>query len=170
MNPALHPPLPLSATLFLLLLAPPLVFCTDIKWHSGDNSGRAASAPRSQKYWDEHNIQRPDYAKTDAEVWAETMKVYTDAFHSLDPRIVLVTFIVIICAFFYLAYSMRPAATTSSAAQIEQARDARMKMYEAMKHADDDEGEDEDGTLHHEVTLLNADEVVPLVSPPPNPL
>ena len=28
-------------------------------------------APRSQKYWDEHNIERPDYAKTDAEIMAE---------------------------------------------------------------------------------------------------
>ena len=31
----------------------------------------AHTAPRSQKYWDEHNIKRPDYAKTDAELRAE---------------------------------------------------------------------------------------------------
>ena len=29
--------------------------------------------PRSQKYWDENNIERPDYAKTDAELLKERM-------------------------------------------------------------------------------------------------
>ncbi len=44
-----------------------------VTWQSGDNSGAHASAPRSQKYWKEHGLDqnRPDYAKTDAEVWAE---------------------------------------------------------------------------------------------------
>ena len=45
-----------------------------VKWQAGDNSGLHASAPRSQKYWDKHGLggeNRPDYAKTDAEVWAE---------------------------------------------------------------------------------------------------
>ena len=47
---------------------------TKVKWTAGDNSGRHASAPRSQRYWDEHGLggeNRPDYAKTDAEVLAE---------------------------------------------------------------------------------------------------
>jgi hypothetical protein len=48
-----------------------MVHCMEIKWTSTKNDDEAANAPRSQKYWDEHNIKRPDYAKTDAEVWAE---------------------------------------------------------------------------------------------------
>jgi hypothetical protein len=45
-----------------------------VKWWSGDNSGEHASAPRSQKYWNEHglNDNKPNYAKTDSEVLAET--------------------------------------------------------------------------------------------------
>lgn len=51
----------------------PLVVCaTDIRWTAGSSSGEAAeTAPRSQRYWDEHKIVRPDYAKTDAELAAE---------------------------------------------------------------------------------------------------
>mmetsp|Transcript_28181 Transcript_28181/g.39644 ORF Transcript_28181/g.39644 Transcript_28181/m.39644 type:complete len:155 (-) Transcript_28181:353-817(-) len=44
---------------------------TDVKWtpaNNDDKDNRAATAPRSQKYWDEHGIERPDYAKTDAEI------------------------------------------------------------------------------------------------------
>lgn len=44
---------------------------TKIKWTWGHSSSDAARAPRSQRYWDTHGIQRPDYAKTDAEVAAE---------------------------------------------------------------------------------------------------
>jgi len=36
-----------------------------------DKHKDAHYAPRSQKYWDEHNIEHPDYAKTDAEIMAE---------------------------------------------------------------------------------------------------
>ena len=41
-----------------------------VNWIPGDNSGQHASAPRSQKYWDENglNENKPDYAKTDSEV------------------------------------------------------------------------------------------------------
>lgn len=46
-----------------------------IKFTSNENiqekHKEAHYAPRSQKYWDEHNIERPDYAKTDAEIMAE---------------------------------------------------------------------------------------------------
>eukprot|EP00804_Cyclotella_cryptica_P017904 CCRYP_001271-RA/>CCRYP_001271-RA protein AED:0.39 eAED:0.39 QI:0/-1/0/1/-1/1/1/0/198 len=48
---------------------------TQVKWSSNENvspKDRAAhDAPRSQKYWDEHGIERPDYAKTDEEIAAE---------------------------------------------------------------------------------------------------
>jgi len=36
-----------------------------------DPNNRAHTAPRSQKYWDEHGIERPEYAKNDYEVDAE---------------------------------------------------------------------------------------------------
>ena len=29
---------------------------TKVKWTAGDNSGKHASAPRSQRYWDEHGL------------------------------------------------------------------------------------------------------------------
>jgi len=42
-------------------------------WAAGDNSGAHASAPRSQRYWNEHglNENKPDYAKTDREIFEE---------------------------------------------------------------------------------------------------
>jgi hypothetical protein len=49
------------------------VDATKVKWTAAsDNSNDpAATAPRSQKYWDTHGIKRPDYAKTDAELALE---------------------------------------------------------------------------------------------------
>jgi hypothetical protein len=59
----------------LLLIIVASAEATEITWHRNndnhDNSDPAKSAPKSQKYWDEHNIQLPEYAKTDEEVWAE---------------------------------------------------------------------------------------------------
>lgn len=50
----------------------PEVACTKIKWTGNTaNAPEAAKVPRSQKYWDENNIERPDYAKTDAEIRKE---------------------------------------------------------------------------------------------------
>ena len=50
----------------------------NVKWTGNDNVApeheAAHTAPRSQKYWDEHGIERPDYAKTDAEIAAERRK------------------------------------------------------------------------------------------------
>jgi len=52
-----------------------VVVSQQIKFTSNENipekHKEAHYAPRSQKYWDEHNIERPDYAKTDAEIMAE---------------------------------------------------------------------------------------------------
>lgn len=52
-----------------------LVTAQQIKFTSNENiqekHKEAHYAPRSQKYWDENNIERPDYAKTDAEIMAE---------------------------------------------------------------------------------------------------
>ena len=65
----------MSHLLLILLILPlllPPVQTTDIKFTPGTpHSSAAARAPRSQKYWDEHDIKRPDYAKTDAEIWQE---------------------------------------------------------------------------------------------------
>ena len=63
---------------FIAILA--VVFCvsnvsaTSIKWTGNSDKSEAATAPRSQRYWDEHNIERPDYAKTDAEVRSEQIQ------------------------------------------------------------------------------------------------
>ena len=56
--------------LLLLLLSCPPVESTDITWTPGQNDPKdaAQTAPKSQKYWDDHGIKRPDYAKTDAEI------------------------------------------------------------------------------------------------------
>ncbi|KAL7465908.1 hypothetical protein ACHAXS_006211 [Conticribra weissflogii] len=54
------------------------VSASQVKWTQNNNISpehRAAhNAPRSQKYWDQHGIERPDYAKTDAELAAERGK------------------------------------------------------------------------------------------------
>ena len=57
----------------VLLLILAVAKATNIKWtgSQGGSNDPAKTAPKSQKYWDEHNIKRPDYAKTDAEVAAE---------------------------------------------------------------------------------------------------
>ena len=65
-----------SLSLLLLVVAFVLQFVhgTNIKWTAGNSASKndpAATAPRSQKYWDEHGIKRPDYAKTDAELASE---------------------------------------------------------------------------------------------------
>jgi len=58
-----------------LLLIPSSTLATQVKWQPNNNikpeNEAAHNAPRSQKYWNENNIKRPDYAKTDAEVAAE---------------------------------------------------------------------------------------------------
>ena len=59
----------------VVVLFPCAVMSMDIKWTPNDNNeNEAATAPRSQKYWDEHNVKRPDYAKTDWEIAQEKMK------------------------------------------------------------------------------------------------
>eukprot|EP00814_Leptocylindrus_danicus_P018013 CAMPEP_0116043494 /NCGR_PEP_ID=MMETSP0321-20121206/26402_1 /TAXON_ID=163516 /ORGANISM="Leptocylindrus danicus var. danicus, Strain B650" /LENGTH=156 /DNA_ID=CAMNT_0003524339 /DNA_START=121 /DNA_END=588 /DNA_ORIENTATION=+ len=46
-------------------------YATNVKWTPNQDDKfkdtDAANAPRSQKYWDEHNIERPDYALSDDE-------------------------------------------------------------------------------------------------------
>ena len=51
------------------------VGATKVTWRGNEDvspeHADAHNAPRSQRYWDEHGITRPDYAKTDAEIAAE---------------------------------------------------------------------------------------------------
>ena len=61
--------------LLFLAVSFTLAGATDVQWQANNDVAPehkdAHTAPRSQKYWDEHNIKRPDYAKTDAEIRAE---------------------------------------------------------------------------------------------------
>lgn len=61
------------ALLLLLSMTMPVANATQVKWFGNNkkNMDPAATAPRSQRYWDKNNIKRPDYAKTDAELAAE---------------------------------------------------------------------------------------------------
>ena len=85
--------LPVWLVLILLLGSPttppmPTASATSIKWTPADDTKRdanadsdkpnAATAPRSQRYWDEHGIERPEYAKTDAEVAQERAVRYKE--------------------------------------------------------------------------------------------
>jgi len=64
-------------SLFIILISATTVSLTNaatkVKWTAAthDPNDEAATAPRSQRYWDKHNIKRPEYAKTDAEIRAE---------------------------------------------------------------------------------------------------
>lgn len=59
------------------ILPIPLLFvqAIEVQWTQNNNVSpehqAAHNAPRSQKYWDENGIERPDYAKTDAEIAEE---------------------------------------------------------------------------------------------------
>mmetsp|Transcript_25316 Transcript_25316/g.45622 ORF Transcript_25316/g.45622 Transcript_25316/m.45622 type:complete len:219 (-) Transcript_25316:34-690(-) len=75
---SLLPSLLLTPTLSKTLnIESPLIFAeaTNVNWQGNPNISpehkAAHNAPRSQKYWDEHGIERPDYAKTDAEIAAD---------------------------------------------------------------------------------------------------
>jgi hypothetical protein len=65
----------LLLSLVILLSLSSLSECTNVKWTANNdpNAPIASKVPRSQKYWDENNIERPDYAKTDAEIAEERM-------------------------------------------------------------------------------------------------
>lgn len=88
---------------------------TNIKWTAGDNQNTEAHrAPRSQKYWDEHKIKRPDYGKTDAEVWAERLK----SLQTLNPTLaswqsLLIAFVCILSAAAWWWSSSRSSSATT---------------------------------------------------------
>jgi hypothetical protein len=66
----------LFAAVYFCLVSLRTCVATEVKWQAatetaGDPSHPAHTAPRSQRYWDKHGIERPDYAKNDAELAAE---------------------------------------------------------------------------------------------------
>ena len=77
---------------------------TKVQWEGNKNISpeheAAHNAPRSQKYWDKHNIQRPDYAKTDAEIRAERRKNGNGGF-GLFGMFIIVSVIILILAIAY---------------------------------------------------------------------
>jgi hypothetical protein len=63
----------LFVAVYVCLVSLQTCAATEVKWQAtGDPSHPAHTAPRSQRYWDKHGIERPDYAKTDAELAAES--------------------------------------------------------------------------------------------------
>lgn len=73
---------------------------TQVKWTAGNSKHKddpAATAPRSQKYWDENNIKRPDYAKTDYELGVERGGGIANSASSFSPFWILL--IVVAAAF-----------------------------------------------------------------------
>ena len=71
---------------------------TDIKWIPAEgNNPDASQVPRrySQKYWDENNIKRPDYAKTDEEVHTIENGTGSNSNHIGNIFLVLVVSLVI---------------------------------------------------------------------------
>lgn len=68
-----------------------MVHGTRVEWigNHDPNAPEASKVPRSQKYWDKHNIERPDYAKTDAEIMRE--KLLSDKDSTLNaPKLLFV--------------------------------------------------------------------------------
>eukprot|EP00956_Cyclotella_meneghiniana_P032329 scaffold88325_cov53-Cyclotella_meneghiniana.AAC.2 len=65
----------LLSALPLLIIIATTAGATQVSWSGNNNVDpkhkAAHAAPRSQRYWDENNIERPDYAKTDAEIASE---------------------------------------------------------------------------------------------------
>jgi hypothetical protein len=61
----------LFAVVYLCLVSLRTCVATEVKWQAATETAGdhpAHTAPRSQRYWDKHGIERPDYAKTDAEL------------------------------------------------------------------------------------------------------
>jgi hypothetical protein len=103
-----------TTTLLLLLLCSRCWCCTgtDITWHANvEDAGTndpAKTAPKSQRYWDENNIEKPDYAYTDAEYRAMknvgNVSVISGGF--VGPAVV-VCFVLGMVAGLYVLYTAR---------------------------------------------------------------
>jgi hypothetical protein len=126
----------MPSPLLLLLLLPLLLqaaSATNIKFTPGDNSGEAARAPRSQKYWNEHNIEKPDYAKTDAEVFQERVAAFWNALGSTQVKVALAAVLGTALLLFARASlgGGQGAAPMMTPEQAEEARAARLERFAA---------------------------------------
>lgn len=97
----------ISVLILIIVVDIEVVNATDIQWkaskaHNNDKDAAAKAAPKSQRYWDEHNIQRPDYAKTDAEVAAERLQAIMPSWMYNHLRII--TMILLVTAALVLYY------------------------------------------------------------------
>mmetsp|Transcript_681 Transcript_681/g.1100 ORF Transcript_681/g.1100 Transcript_681/m.1100 type:complete len:167 (-) Transcript_681:470-970(-) len=74
-----------------------IIQATNVKWtpNTETNTEAAHTAPRSQKYWDENNIKRPEYGYTDAEIAARQGKT-TTTFASFGWVVV----VLVLCCYF----------------------------------------------------------------------
>mmetsp|Transcript_4569 Transcript_4569/g.8811 ORF Transcript_4569/g.8811 Transcript_4569/m.8811 type:complete len:164 (+) Transcript_4569:38-529(+) len=81
---------------------------TNVKWtgNQDPNAPEAARVPRSQKYWDENSIERPDYAKTDAEILLE--RILSD--DSLSVKKIVLVLILFTALWIYLIRKYIPGA------------------------------------------------------------
>ena len=97
--------------LFLSLLLS-TTLATNIKFHENpDNKNLdAVRAPRSQKYWDKHNIKRPDYAKSDQEILVERIEHFKANLQSLlsNKPLLLVVFASISLFLYFTLTILRP--------------------------------------------------------------
>lgn len=91
-----------------------VVQATKVSWTGNDNvlpeQKAAHDAPRSQKYWDEHGIKRPDYAKTDAEIAAERRRRGTGGIDGKNRqsqhRVIVVIAVALIIVILAMAYKL----------------------------------------------------------------
>lgn len=123
---------------------------TNVKWSGNNdpNAPEAAKVPRSQKYWDENNIERPDYAKTDAEILQERfvkMKSETDGMKMFFVIALFVGIWLALAYKFVFAKGGQKLGSSSSKIgtglsheeKLARARNARLARFEALEAKDD---------------------------------
>ena len=97
----------------------------------------AASAPRSQKYWTENNIERPSYAKTDAEVYLERVEVFKDFMYGLlSPKLVVGLIGIFLIVYYENNRSNNASRLGGTSSSSVDARDARLKRFETKDVSD----------------------------------
>ena len=85
---------------YLFLTNASSAYCTKITWTGNKDAG--AVLPLSQKYWDEHNVKRPDYAKTDAEIRNERTGTHSIETEGMNGKSVLMIIGFFFCLWVYL--------------------------------------------------------------------
>lgn len=136
----------LTISICLSTLIQPSI-ATNVKWtgNTDPNAPEAAKVPRSQKYWDENNIERPDYAKTDAEILQEKLVKLNSETDKKTVVLMIVAFL-LLWGFIVFKYVLggklggqklgSSGASSGIGTQMsleEKARQARLARFEAMK-------------------------------------